>query len=202
MSFTDDLTAAMSGTNAAGLSRLSAGQRSALDQNAIGAVSDAGGNILSAISHLQFGMQAQRAAEYQAAQLRQNAGEAMASAQRQAFDVDRQSAYTVSAALASAAASGGGASDPTVVNLIARNAGEFAYRKAVALYQGEDKARLMNMQASAKEYEGKNTMVNSALVGGANVFRAGTTLMQGEARGASMLSRFGGDGPPVRQWGW
>lgn len=156
---------------------------------------DAGGQIAGGLSHILYGLQAQQAAEFQAAQLRQNAGQAMASAQRRAFDVDRQSKYVASAALASAAASGGGASDPTVVNLIARNAGEFAYRKAVALYQGEDKARALNLQADAKEFEGANVRANSNMVGVMQGFGAASTLMKGQARQASLLQRFGGGGP-------
>lgn len=165
--------------------------------NSAGSTLDAAGSFIGGISHLEFGMQARAAAEYQAAQLRQNAGQAQASAQRQAFDVDRQSQYVASSALATAAASGGGASDPTVVNLIARNAGEFAYRKAVALYQGDDRARLMNMQADAKEYEGKNVEANSAMVAGAQFLQGGTSLMRGAAKGASLFQRFGGGGPRV-----
>lgn len=163
--------------------------------NDVGTSIEAGGQITGALSHMEFGRQAAQAASFQAAQLRQNAGQAQASAQRQAFDVDRQSQYIASTALAHAAASGGGASDPTVVNLIARNASEFAYRKAVALYQGDDKARLDNLQADAKEYEGANTKANSDKVGYAQLFSAGTTLMKGSARDASLLQRFGGGGP-------
>lgn len=165
--------------------------------NRAGTATEATGDAIGGISHLQFGIQAQQAAEYQAAQLRQNAGQQQASAQRQAFDVDRQSKYVASSALATAAASGAGASDPTVVNLIARNAGEFAYRKAVALYGGEDKARLLNAQADAKDYEGKNTLANSALVAGSQFFKAGTTLMKGQGRGESLFLRFRGGGPKV-----
>ena len=141
-------------------------QQSVIDLQRAGVSADSAGAMIGGLSHLQFGMQAQQAAQFQAAQLRSNAGQAQASAQRSAFDVDRQSQYVASAALASAAASGGGASDPTVLNLMARNAGEFAYRKSVALYQGEDRARAMNMQADAKEFEGGNTKANSTLVAG------------------------------------
>ena len=169
--------------------------------NQAGTVADASGSLIGGLSHLQFGMQAQQAAEYQAAQLRQNAGLQQASAQRQAFDIDRQSQYVASAALASAAASGGGASDPTVVNLISRNAGEFAYRKAVALYGGDERARLMNMQADAIEYEGANSRANSTLVAGSQLFQAGSTIMKGAARDASLYQRFGGGGPRINMNG-
>lgn len=165
--------------------------------NNAGTALDSFGQSVGAVSHLMFGVQARQGGDFQAQQLRQNAGQAQASAQRQAMDVDRQSQYVASAALASAAASGGGASDPTVVNLIAKNAGEFAYRKAVALYQGDERARVDNLQASAKEYEGKNTFLNSALVAGAQMGGAATTLMKGHARDASLLQRFGAGGPKM-----
>lgn len=167
--------------------------------NNVGSSIEAGGQITGALSHMEFGQQAADAAVFQAEQLRQNAGQAQAASQRQAFDIDRQSQYIASTALAHAAASGGGASDPTVVNLIARNAGESAYRKAVALYQGEDKARLENLQADAKIYEGENVKANSNKVGVSQLFASGTTLMKSQARDKSLLQRFGGDGPDQSQ---
>lgn len=206
MNFFDDIVASMSGANAQGLAALSSGQRYALDLNAADALTDLAGNAIGAVSHSRFGQQARESADFQAAQLRQNAGEAQASSQRAAFDIDRQTQIVNSHALAVAAASGGGASDPTVVNLIARNAGEGAYRKAVALYQGDERARLMNLQATAKEYEGRNVAANSNLVAAAQGLRGVGSLMQGYAKGASMYERFGGGGvgsggPGSSSWG-
>lgn len=163
--------------------------------NNAGTSLDVGGQLIGAVSHLEYGMQARRAAEFQSAQLRQNAGQALASSQRAAISVDRSSQMVASAALATAAASGGGASDPGVVNLIAENAGEAAYRKQVVLYQGEDRAQAMGLAADAKDYEGKSTKVNQTLVAGAKAFASGGTLIKGEARDASLFQRFGGGGP-------
>jgi hypothetical protein len=162
--------------------------------NSLDTVVGAAGDVFGALSHIQYGQEASAQAAFQAAQLRQNAGQAMASAQRDAYDIDRQSQYIASSALARAAASGAGASDPTVVNLIARNATEFAYRKSVALYQGEERARLLNLEADAKDYEGESADINAKLSAGANLFKAGTTLIKGQAKD-SMLARFGGTGP-------
>lgn len=165
--------------------------------NSVGSDVEAGGAIAGALSHLDYGLQAQKAMQFQAAQLRINAGQQMASSQRQAFDVQRESDYIASRALAVAAASGGGASDPTVVNLMARNAAEMAYRKSVALYQGENAAREMNMAADAKEYEGANLRRNATEVAASQVLGAGTSLLRGYARDASLRQRFGGDGPDL-----
>jgi len=163
--------------------------------NRAGTGLQAGGQFMGGVSHIQFGIQSRQAAEFQAAQLRQNANNALASSQRHAEDVDLQAKYIASAALATAAASGGGASDPGVVSIMARNAAEGAYRRSVALYEGEDRARELNLSAAAKEYEGKNVLANSVLVGGAQFVGGGTTLLKGAAKDASLYQRFGGGGP-------
>lgn len=95
------------------------------------------------------------AAEFEAQQLEQNAGQTVAAAQRQAFETERTGKYAQSRALAVAAASGGGASDPTVMNTIAGLASETAYRKSLDLYQGEERARQLNLSAAASRYSGQ-----------------------------------------------
>ena len=153
-------------------------------------VTDATGKILSAFSHYSFGQQAMASGNFQAAQLRQNAGQALAASQREAFNVDRQAQYVASSALAQAAGSGGGASDPTVVNLIARNAQEMAYRKSVALYGGEEKARLMNLQADTKQFEGENIAHNSTQVAAGGLLGAGSTILRGAERSKTLFDKF------------
>lgn len=194
MSFFDDLAALTQPQPTAGLSPQ---QQTALDLNSVGTNTDALGQVIGGLSHITFGLQANQGQKFQAAQLRQNASDAQASGQRAAIDEDRRTQLVNSAALASAAASGGGATDPTVVNIMARTASEGAYRQAAALYQGNARARLDQLQANAKEYEGKNTALNSAMVGGAQFFGAGTTLLKGAAKGASLYERFGGGGPKI-----
>lgn len=134
------------------------------------------------------GQQTQQAKQFEADQLRQNGGQAQAAAQRTAADIERQTQMVVSRSLAVAAASGGGASDPTVVNMIAQNAAEGAYRKAVALYGGDEKKRSADTQADALEYEGKNARAGSLLAGG-------SSLLAASAQAASLYQRFGNNQP-------
>lgn len=166
-----------------------------LSLNNMGYQTDAVGQEIGGASHYMFGVQAAQAAQYKAAQLRINAGQDQASAQRSAQDADKQSQIVASRALAVAAASGGGASDPGVVTIMARNAAEGAYRQQVALYQGDEKARVENMQADATEYEGKTTKLNSEMVGASQLFGAATTLMKGQSRDQSLKQRFGMGAP-------
>lgn len=115
----------------------------------------AGGGIASENAAKKAASARKAAAEFEAQQLEQNAGQSMAVAQRQAFETGRTGEYTKSRALALAAASGGGASDPTVINTIANLASETAYRKSIDLYQGEERARQLNLSAAASRYSGQ-----------------------------------------------
>lgn len=148
------------------------------------------GNVLSGFEKFFAGEQARKAYGFQADQLRQNAGQAQAAAQRDAISADRQDELIASRALAVAAASGGGASDPTVINLIAKNAAEGAYRKQMALYAGDDKARSMMIAADAADYSGRSARV-SGLMGAAGSFiNAGASNT-----GTGMFAKYGGYGP-------
>ena len=94
-------------------------------------------------------------AKFVAKQMEINAGTAQAIGQREAAEEMRQAKLVQSRIMAVAAASGGGASDPSVMNMISSQAGEGAYRAALAIYRGDDKARDLNMAAMAKRYEGE-----------------------------------------------
>lgn len=168
--------------------------------NAVANGIQAGGQITSAREQREFGEESRAAAEYQAAQLRDRGNAAQAEAQRQAALEDRNAKLVASRALAVAAASGGGASDPTVLNVIAGIAQEGAYRKSVALYQGDDRARVMRMQATARQIEGRSKQASADSIADSMILGAGTSLLRGVAQGASLYQRFGGGGPkPAEQ---
>lgn len=158
-----------------------------------------GGTLLQALgqemqgaSHLQQGQDQQQADEFQAAQLRQNAGQAMAGAERSSIDVQRQVNLISSRALAVAAANGGGASNPTVINNMARIAGEGAYRQSLALYGGTEQAQHDNLQAAGEEFSGQMAVDNAKSIYDASQVATAATLMKG---GASLFSKYGSGGP-------
>jgi len=113
------------------------------------------GNGMQMGAKLNYGDAQRSAADYEAAQLEQNAGQQAASAQRSAMEDRRQAQIAQSRALAVAAASGGGASDPTVINIISRLSAEGTYRSMSDLYEGREKARQMQEQAAASRYSGQ-----------------------------------------------
>lgn len=150
------------------------------------------------------GARTQAADYFTAAQLDQQAGQSMASGQRQALEQKRQAKLVQSRALALAAASGAGASDPSIIRLMGRIGAEGAYRAGVAMYQGEENARLLRLKAAGARYEG-----DAALAGGyekqsAYQTQGTSSLLSGAG---TLFSRYGMGGPgtgttsPVDEFG-
>lgn len=131
-----------------------------------------------------------QAADFEAKMLEERAGQEIAVAQRLALEENRKAELVASRAIAVAAASGGGASDSTVVNLVARLKGEGAYRAAAQLYEGESRARLMKIGATAKRYEGAQGVVEAARGQKVANNMAFLNLMAG---GGTLASKYGGN---------
>lgn len=116
------------------------------------------GTIVSANSAASVaraeGKQARQIGEWQAAQLKQQAGQERASAQRQAIEERRKATLAVSRARAISAGSGGSATDPTVMKIYGDLASEGESNALTALWEGEESARGLEAQAGASLYEG------------------------------------------------
>ena len=135
-----------------------------------------------AVMDYSAGRRAQRTADFKAEQLDQAAGQSRAVSQRKAGEARRRARYTESRALALAAASGGGASDPTVVNIMAGIAGEGEMAAGAALYEGEERARGLEMGATAARMEGADAKR-------AGFIKAAGTLMSGYSD-SSLTSKY------------
>lgn len=94
------------------------------------------------------------ALEHEAAQARQKAGQERASSQRESFEARRKARLLESTALVRAAASGAGAGDPTVENILGGIGAEGEFRALTALFVGEEGARGLEMGADLKIFEG------------------------------------------------
>jgi hypothetical protein len=148
------------------------------------------GTVVNAGSQIGAGVAARRAGQFMGAQGDVAAGQAEAASQRTAADVTRRANLLQSRALANAASSGGGASDPTVMDTVSRIAGEGAYRSQLALYEGSDQARALRQRADIARYQG--TLAERAgFVGAAgSVLKGGATLLDkyGGANKSSVLA--------------
>ena len=115
-----------------------------------------GGAVISAAQQAEQGRIAERNALFRAAQLDRNAKSAEAVAQREAMQAKREARYLASRAQALAASSGGGGSDPTVVNLIAQIEEEGEYNALTALFNGQQRADAMRTSAAVERSEGRS----------------------------------------------
>ena len=147
-----------------------------------GPILSIGGTLLSAKAQKQQGKaaeaQAQQvsqnemvAAEYEARQAEYLANQTRGIAQKEAFEQRRLAVLMASKALATAAGSGAGTSDPTVVDLLGNIYAEGAYRSALALYEGEEQARSYTIAAQSRRLSGKSA-ASAALTEGRNVKEA------------------------------
>lgn len=130
--------------------------------------------------------------EFEAQQLEQDATQAYAASQRVAMDERHKADLVASRAIAVAGSSGGGVLDPTVVGLLTDITGEGAYRSATALYEGEEKARRLNLGAAAARLEGQSRqMVGYGRAAALRSQAMGTIL----SSGSSLYAKYGGRGP-------
>lgn len=114
----------------------------------------AAGTIFSAVNALQQGSAQKKAANYQAAQLEQQAGQERASAQRGAIEQRKRATLASSRVKSLSAASGGGVLDPSIVDITGDIGTQGEYNALSALYAGEERGRGLEMGASAKRFEG------------------------------------------------
>lgn len=138
------------------------------------------------------GEQARVAAQFNARQAERSGATAIAIGHRQAAEERRQANLVASRALAVAAASGAGVSDPTVVNLISSARGEGAYRASVALYEGETRARQLRLDAVLGRVSGFDAEIAGAREAEGAAFATAGAGLRGAA---SLYTKYGMNGP-------
>jgi hypothetical protein len=137
----------------------------------------AAGTIMGGNAAAAAGKAQQDAAYFKAAQEEQAAQESRAAAQRTALEKDRQSRLLQSTLQANAAASGGGADDPTVVGLAQDIAGRGEYQSLMDMYTGENRARGLEDQAMGSRMTGDAALAEGEAKRTASYFSAAGTLV-------------------------
>lgn len=153
------------------------------------------GTVMSAQSQKQAGKEQAQALNYQAEQMRVNAGQERAAAQRDAEEQRRGARLAGSRATALVAAGGGDTTDPTVVDILSGIDGEGEYRALTAMYQGEERARGLESGAAARSFEAKaaKRQANSQAIGTlfsgfSKAFMPSGTALAG---GNSLMAKYG-----------
>lgn len=114
-----------------------------------------GSTVMGYFGNRNAGIAAQQESEYRAKQLEQRAGQERATAQRQAVIEKRRGVLAQSKVQARAAASGGGALDESVVNIMGDLEGESELNALNSLYEGEERARDDESEAIVTRYSGQ-----------------------------------------------
>lgn len=135
-----------------------------------------GGTILSGIGAIQSLRGGNAQAKAINASAIQSAGQERAKAQRASQEQRRQAALVSSRARAVAGASGGGVTDPTVVDITSELAGEGERRALTAMYEGEDRARGVISQGASDAYSAREQGRQGFMSGMTSVLSGATSL--------------------------
>lgn len=114
----------------------------------------AAGTLMGGNAAADAGKSQQQAQYFKAAQEEQGAQESRAASQRVALDKGREARLLNSTLQANAAASGGGASDPTILNLAGNIAGRGEYDSLMAMFTSENRARGLEDAAMGSRMSG------------------------------------------------
>lgn len=124
-----------------------------------------GSTILSTAGPIMEGISANRSAKFTAQQERIAGDQAMGAASRDAYFKRREGNLVASRAQAVAAASGGGAADPSVLDVMGGIEGQTEYNVLSALYEGQEIKRQYNAQADLDVFEGKQALKSGIIRG-------------------------------------
>lgn len=137
------------------------------------------GTAMSAVGSIRQGQQQKLNADYEALQMEKNAKQVEAAGQQAALEKRRQYDILQSRALAIAGASGAGALDPDVLNIIGGLNVEGERAMGTELYNARSNANAMTSQAAATRYQGQQAQT-------AGYVRGAATALSGIADAAGM----------------
>lgn len=133
---------------------------------------------LSAAGSIVGGVSANNQAQAQAANAEMQAQEQKAIAQREAVRKGKEARLIQSRQRAVAASSGGGAKDPTIMDLMGDVESEASYQKQAALYEGETRARGLEAEASLARSRGRQSMFSGFIGAGSSILSGYSQFQQ------------------------
>ena len=114
-----------------------------------------GGTALNAVGSIQEGKAADKAAQFEAAQLEEQAKARYAQGTREAYESRRVGRIMESDARAAMAAGGGSTTDAGAIEQLGKISAESDYESLAALYEGETAAAGLKKKAWARRKEGR-----------------------------------------------
>lgn len=164
----------------------------------IGLIAGGIGSAVSAIGAIATGSAQSAALKAQAAAEERQASEERAASQREAIVRAREARLLMSRQQAVAAASGGGATDPTVLQIMGDTAAQGDFNTQSALYEGEARGRSLEDQAAINRMQARQAKI-------AGFISAGSTMLSGissfSSGWAKRKSGFTGSAMPTYRYG-
>ena len=139
---------------------------------AIAALAGPIGGVLSGVGTVFAGIQENASAKFEARQMKAKGDAEFAKSQRDAMAHRKEKELVLSRQRAVAAASGGGASDPSVNEIMARTEQQGEYNAMVDMYNGLTARDDLYRGAKVRKKEGKSALLGSFLKGGSTIFSA------------------------------
>ena len=131
---------------------------------------------VSAAGTIAAGNAQKSAADYQAAQMEQQAADERAGAQRSAMDEGRKKQLALSRVQSLSAASGLGATDASVLDIMGGIDKYGTYRENVIRYGGESRAGGLNASAAGARVSGDAARVGSYFDAGSTILGSASTM--------------------------
>lgn len=128
------------------------------------------GSWLNAVSQIRAGQQEDDASKADAEQMKEAAGAAQAQAQRKAIEERRRGELVLSRQRAVVAGGGGQMSDPGVIDQTAAIEAQADYNAASALWNGNERARVLTNQATLRRWQGRQAHIGSQVAAISNIF--------------------------------
>jgi hypothetical protein len=157
----------------------------------VGGALQAAGTLMGGNAAADAGRAQQGAQYFKATQEEQAAQESRAGQQRVALDKAREGRLLQSKLQAGAAASGGGASDPGVINLAQGIAGRSEFESLLEMYKGENRARGLEDQAIGSRMSGDAAKAEGEAKKTASRYSAAGTLIGSAGSAYKVYKGFG-----------
>ena len=159
---------------------------------AAGGAISAAGTIAGGDAAATAGQSGKNAMEFRALQEEQAANESRAGGQRLALEKGREARFLQSKLQASAAASGGGATDPGILDLTGDIAARGEYESLFEMFKGENRARGLEDQAMGSRMTGEALLAEGEAKRRASRLSALGTIL---GSGGSMYGQYNKIGP-------
>lgn len=135
-----------------------------------GTIASGLGTALSAGGTIYAGAKANQSAQAQADSMEAKGEQELAISQRKAAESRREKRLALSRQLAVAAASGGGATDPTTESIMAQTEEKGEYNALLDMYNGRSMRADLYNEAGTARAEGKSQLVGSVINAGSTIY--------------------------------